>query len=192
MPGSPQKRAIQELEATKRLELTAKAQADERARTLPKAKVRYSVALGAEVAGLIASGISIEDSTLRGAVLTPGIASRIGIHPATFYEWQNRHPEFAAAVAQARDESAHRIADRMLALADAALSEPAMANAVRVAADILKWQASVRNPGSYGDRQRIDIHSSTDLGERLRRARERVIDAEPPRIEKPVQQVDHG
>lgn len=31
-----------------------------------------------------------------------------------------------------------------------------MANSVRVAADILKWQASVRNPRSYGEKRQID------------------------------------
>ena len=177
MPGSPRKRAMLESDAVKRLELTAKAQADEAAGKLPRARLRYTPTLAQEIAGMIASGIPIADSTLQGAVLSPGVARRIGIHPATFYEWQRKHPEFAEAVSLARDESSHRIADRMLALADAALSEPAMANAVRVAADILKWQAGVRNPGMYGDRQRIDIHTQSDLGERLRRARQRVIDA---------------
>ena len=64
----------------------------------------------------------------------------------------------------------------MLALAYAALAEPALANAVRVAADILKWQAGVRNPGIYGERQRIEIDTREDWGDRLRRARERVIE----------------
>jgi hypothetical protein len=186
MPGSPQKRDLQEREATKRLELTAKAQADEAAQKLPRARVRYSPTLGQEIALMIANGSPIEDSTLKGVVLSPGIASRIGIHPATFYEWQTRYPEFAEAVAHARQESSHRVADRMLALADAALAEPALANAVRVAADILKWQAAVRNPGIYGERQRIDVHTGDDLGERLRRAKERVIDMETAAPQIPI------
>ena len=176
MPGSPKKRAEREREATKRLEVTARTQADERTRELPKARIHFTPELGEHIAGLIANGVSIEDSVLNGAVLAPGIASRIGIHPATFYDWQQVHPDFAESIARARKESSHRIADRMLALADAALAEPALANAVRVAGDILKWQAQVRNPGVYGERQRIEIDVHTDLGERLRRAQERVIE----------------
>ena len=175
MPGSPKKRAEKEREAKKRLEVTARTQAEERALALPRARVRFTTELGEQIAGLIANGIPIEDSTLNGAVLTPGIGSRIGIHPSTFYEWQQQRPEFAESIARAREESGHRIADRMLALADAALAEPALANAVRVAADILKWQAGMRNPGIYGERRRIEIDVTGDLGERLRRARERVI-----------------
>lgn len=170
------KRAVKEREAKKRLEITARAQADGKALALPRARVRFTPELGNEIAGLIANGVPIEDSVLKGVVLAPGIANRIGIHPSTFYDWKQQHPEFAENIARARTESAHRIADRMLALADAALAEPALANAVRVAADILKWQAAVRNPGMYGERQRVDVHAHLeDLGDRLRRARERVI-----------------
>ncbi len=178
MPGSPIKRAEKERQAKKRLEVAARAQADERARNLPRRRVCFTPELGEHIAGLVSNGVPIEDSTLNGAVLAPGVASRIGINPSTFYDWQQQHPDFAESIARARRESAHRIADRMLALADAALAEPALANAVRVAADILKWQASVRNPGMYGERQRIELHAQTDLGDRLRRAlaRERVIE----------------
>ena len=191
MPGSPKKRAIQEREAKKRLELTAKAQADNRLQELPRARIRFTPELGEQIAGLIANGIPIEDSTLNGAVLAPGVASRIGIHPSTFYDWQQQHPDFGESIARARQESAHRIADRMLALADAALAEPTLANAVRVAADILKWQAGVRNPGIYGERQRIEIDAAPGLAEALAAARERVrviesAPAQPALLEKPA------
>jgi len=170
------KRTIKEREAKRRLEITARFQADGKALALPRARVHYTPELGDEIAGLIANGVPIEDSVLNGAVLALGVANRIGIHPSTFYDWKRQHPDFSESIARARTESAHRIADRMLALADAALAEPALANAVRVAADILKWQAAVRNPGTYGERQRVDVHAQVDdLGDRLRRARERVI-----------------
>lgn len=74
----------------------------------------------------------------------------------------------------------------MLALADAALAAPALANAVRVAGDILKWQAQVRNPGIYGERSRIDINMPLDLGERLLRAQARVIKHEAVPTTDPV------
>jgi hypothetical protein len=67
-----------------------------------------------------------------------------------------QHTELAQGIARGREESSHRIADRMLALADVAMREPAMANSCRVAADILKWQAMVRNPGAYGERTKVE------------------------------------
>ena len=77
-----------------------------------------------------------------------------------------------------RWRASNRMADRMLSLADVALSEPALANAVRVASDILKWSAMVRNRRTYGDQQRLEVNIGSDLGERLRRARSRVIEHE--------------
>ncbi|MDW8468872.1 MAG: hypothetical protein RML56_07790 [Burkholderiales bacterium] len=41
----------------------------------------------------------------------------------------------------------------MLALADLALKQPELANAIRVAADILRWQAAVRNPRAYAEQR---------------------------------------
>jgi hypothetical protein len=179
MPGAPKKRAEQERAAKKRLEVLAKAQAEEKALALPRKVVRYSPELAADIAALIASGVPIVDSTINGAVVSPGVATRMGIHPATIYEWQLRYPEFAEAVSRARQESADRVADRMLALADVALAEPAMANSVRVAADIMRWQAGVRGPHIYGERKRIEVKATADIGEQLRRAlrRERVVNA---------------
>ena len=138
--------------------------------------MKYTQALADEIIGLISNGVAVEDSVLNGAVVSQGIATRMGIHPSTFYVWQQQYDDFREGIARAREESAHRIADRMLALADVALSEPALANAVRVAADILKWQAQVRNPGVYGERQRIELNVPMDLGDKLRRARERIIE----------------
>jgi hypothetical protein len=53
----------------------------------------------------------------------------------------------------------------MLSLADVALSEPAMANAVRTSADILRWQAQVRNPNAYGERTKVEASVTTTTEE---------------------------
>lgn len=154
MAGTPKKRARLEREAKKRSEILARQQADERARNLRK-RVRFGPKLAEEIIGWIASGIPIDDSVLNGAVISPGVATRVGVSPRAIWEWQKKHSEFAQSIARARDESSHRIADRQLALADVALSEPAMANACRVAADIMRWQAQVRKPSAYGDRLEV-------------------------------------
>jgi len=175
MPGSPKKRERLVRNAVKRMQLEGEVQP---AKAAGKVRVQYTPALGAEIASLIANGVPIDDSVLNGVVLAPGVATRIGIHPSTFYEWQSKHSEFAEAIARAREESAHRIADRMLALADAALAQPALANAIRVSTEILRWQAGVRNPAIYGERKRVEIAPSREFGEQLRKAQARVVEAE--------------
>jgi hypothetical protein len=75
--GHPKKRAVKELEAKKRMEILARQQADEKTLKLPR-RVRYSSKLAEEIANLIAAGIPIEDSVLNGAVIAPGVATRLG------------------------------------------------------------------------------------------------------------------
>ena len=72
MAGSPKKRAIQERDAIKRIEVTAQLQAKEQTLEFPKARVKYTDGLGAEIVGLISNGIPIEDSVLNGAVVSSG------------------------------------------------------------------------------------------------------------------------
>jgi len=98
MAGSPKKRAIQERDAIKRIEVTAQLQAKEQTLEFPKARVKYTDGLGAEIVGLISNGIPIEDSVLNGAVVSPGNASRMGIHSSTFYQWQQLYSDFAEGI----------------------------------------------------------------------------------------------
>jgi len=178
--GSPKKRQRREREAVKRLEIISKVKAEKRARKLPRRK--YSPDIAREIVNLIASGVPIVDSTLMGVVIDKGVASQLKIHPSTIYEWQNQHPELAENIARARVESAHQLADRMLALANVALRDPVMANSVRVAGDILKWSAEVRNRFAYGESKRIELHATSELAERLRRARARTGQADGLRV----------
>ena len=146
------KRRNKEQAAIKELEILARTQADEKARLLPRSK-KYTPEIAKQIIALVSDGVPIQDSVLNGVVIAPGIATRLGIAPSTFYEWQIAYCDLADGIARARQESAHRIADRMLSLADAALAKPELANAVRVAADIQKWQAMVRNRQAYGNTQ---------------------------------------
>ena len=136
------------------MQAKAQAQSLEQADAAPRHR-KYTPELGEEIAGMVASGIAIDDAVCAGAVVMPGIATRLGIHPSTFYEWLKRYPEFSESVARAREESAHRISDKMMALADVALADPTWANACRAAADIYKWQAAVRNRAYYGDKTEV-------------------------------------
>ena len=149
MAGSPKKRARRE-QAAKEAQLRTQAENREEAAKLPR--VRYTPDLAKRACELIVSGLPIEDSVLNSVVIAQGVATRLKIHPSTFWDWQKEHTEFAENIARAREESSHRIADRIQQLADVALSDPAMANSCRVAADILKWSAMVRNRKEFGDK----------------------------------------
>lgn len=173
MAGSPKKRARKEREAAKRLQLTTMAKADERLQKLGRPST-FNQSKAEKIIELVACGVPIEDGVALGKVIKKGIASRLKVHPATIYRWQRAVPAFGEDIARARGEASHRIADRQLALADVALSDPVLANACRVAADILRWQAEIRNPHDYGEKKRLELHvSDGNLAERLRRARER-------------------
>ena len=152
MAGTPIRRARREAAAMAAIEGKALQQAKEREQAEPRPKVEYSEELRDEIAALIADGTPIDDLQVNGAVLRQGIASRIGITTRELYAWQTTYPDLADAVTKAREESADRIADRKLALADVALSDPALANAVRVAGAELEWAAKIRNRGVYGDK----------------------------------------
>jgi hypothetical protein len=87
LAGSPKKRALKEQAAQKRLEVLARQQADEKALKLPR-RVRYTSRLGEEIKALIAAGIPIEDSVLNGAVISPGVATRLGVSSRSIWDWQ--------------------------------------------------------------------------------------------------------
>jgi hypothetical protein len=167
MAGTPIKRARKEAASRARAETLSAVQAAER--NVLKDPVIYTPELAQELAALIASGVAIGDSEMGGAVIVPGIASRVGISEATLYKWQREHPELAAAIDDARIESSHRIADKILTLANVALAEPTMANACRVAGDLYKWQAAVRNPGAYSEKHELTVkrESWSDFLKRL-------------------------
>lgn len=176
MAGSPKKRSRNILEARKRQELTSHHEAVDRARS-PERRVAYSPELGAQIVELVADGIPVVDVTIAGVTISQGIASRLGISTRSFHRWQKEYPELGRSIARARHDSADLIADQILALGHAALERPEMATAIRVAGDILRWSAAVRNPGAYAEHRKLDVtvSASDDLGERLRRARERTL-----------------
>jgi hypothetical protein len=128
---------------------------------------------------MIADGTPIDDTKVGDGVVLHGVASKAGVSATTIYRWQLQRPDFAEKIKQAREESGHRHADQVQALSQLALDQPAMAQAVKVASDNLKWLAMVRNRQFYSESRRIDLEVNVgDLGERLRRAKERVIEGE--------------
>ena len=155
MAGMPKRRAKREDAARQALADKSKNLPAVSKRDLPD--TAYNEEIAEEIVGLIADGVPIDDNMVGNAVAVKGVASRVNISPRTIYRWQKNNPEFAQLISKAREESAHRFADRIASLADVALENPAMANAVRVAGEMLRWSAMVRNRHYYGDKSELAL-----------------------------------
>lgn len=71
--------------------------------------------------------------------------------------WLQDNERFRRMMDKARILQADYLADEMLLLASKVRGDPRNANAYKVAADILRWQASVRNVRKYGDKTQIEV-----------------------------------
>lgn len=106
--------------------------------------------------------IPLDDySEFPGAPERPGACTLSGVPCWAFRRWMEgengattaQGEMLRSSLARAREVAADTLADRHLHLARVALEVPWASDAVRVAADILRWQASIRKPATYSDRQ---------------------------------------
>jgi hypothetical protein len=74
----------------------------------------------------------------------------------TVYRWLDQYPSFREKYERARLLQADIHADTMMEMAADVLKNPQKASAYRVAADILQWQASMRNPKMYGNKVTVE------------------------------------
>lgn len=101
------------------------------------------------------------------------IAHELGVSPSALYQRYRGHPGYLPARllgTAARLDCAEReveVADDPLTLARA-----------REVHRTVAWRASVEHPSEWGQHQHITVEHIGDLGEKLRRARERVIEGE--------------
>lgn len=115
------------------------------------------------ILGYVEQAIPLADySEFPGAPERPGACTLAGIPYWAFARWrEGKSPwstveegeKIRAGLARARINAADTLADRHLHLARVALEAPHTSDAVRVAADILRWQASIRNRDAYGDQK---------------------------------------
>lgn len=103
---------------------------------------RYVARIADTICFHIASGKSLQQSLAAVGYLAPKIQ--------TVWKWLELHPDFREKYERARQLQADTHADRMLELGEEAINKPSSAAAYRVAIDVLKWQAEVRNRGKYG------------------------------------------
>lgn len=107
-----------------------------------KRAAHYTNRIANDICEGIVMGKSLQEALDDIGFLAPSIV--------TVYKWFDLYPEFREKYERARQLQADMQADRMLEMARSVLKEPKAATAYRVAVDILKWQAAVRDPKKYG------------------------------------------
>ena len=107
-----------------------------------KRAAHYTNRIANDICEGIVMGKSLQEALNDIGFLAPNIV--------TVYKWLDLYPEFREKYERARQLQADLQADSMLEMSRSVIKEPKAATAYRVAVDILKWQAAVRNPGKYG------------------------------------------
>jgi hypothetical protein len=120
-----------------------------------KRRVHYTRRIATELCEAVAMGCTIEKALAK-------VDCGVGRAPSlqTFYNWLEAHPEFREMYERARVIQADLQADRIMTMADEVLAKPQQAQAFKVASDILRWQAEVRNPRKYGAKVQHHIEAT--------------------------------
>lgn len=125
----------------------------------------YEPYLALEIVERVAQGELLKDICHRHSKMP---------HQQTFLKWAARVPELGQAYRAARELSAFAMEEEALQTARKTNKSPGTAQQIRAAELLinqLRWSASRRDPGSYGDKQQtqvtvpITIATSLDLGE---------------------------
>lgn len=111
-------------------------------------KAHYTIRIADRICEAIALG-----STIKAALE----AEPLGPSLATFWKWLDEYGEFREKYERARQLQADMHADDMLQCARDAVKFPKNAPAYRVAADILKWQAEIRDSKKYGTKVQHEL-----------------------------------
>lgn len=107
-----------------------------------KHRAHYVPRIANEICELVAVGKTLKQALEQVGYLAPSLN--------TVYKWLDQFPEFREKYERARQLQADVHADDMLELGQRAATDPKAAPGLKVAADILKWQAEVRNKTRYG------------------------------------------
>lgn len=116
---------------------------------MTKRKSHYTPRVAEEICTLIALGKTLRQALAEIGILAPSVQ--------TVWNWQDTKPEFAERLERARQFSADGHADMMLEMAQQVITTPSKAGAIKVASDILKWQAEIRNAKKYGSKVQHEL-----------------------------------
>lgn len=109
---------------------------------MTKRAAHYVTRTAKQICERIALGDTLQEALDHVGYLAPVIA--------TVWRWMDEHQDFRDMYERALKFQAANHADRLLELSRDVLTHPKSSNAYRVAADILKWQAAVRDPSRFG------------------------------------------
>lgn len=107
-----------------------------------KRAAHYTTRVAKDICTQIATGHTLAEALAIVGYLAPTMV--------TVWRWLDEYPEFREMYERARSLQADLHADRMLEISREVIGKPSAAAAYRVATDILKWQAEVRNKTRYG------------------------------------------
>lgn len=110
-------------------------------------KAHYNSRVANRICENLAMGDSLK-TALEKDVLAPTVQ--------TIYRWLDMYPAFREKYERARLLQADVHADTMMDMARDVVKNPQKASAYRVAADILQWQAAMRNPKMYGSKVTVE------------------------------------
>lgn len=105
-------------------------------------RAHYTVRIADQICEQIALGKTLQQALDAVGYLAPAMS--------TIWSWLEKYPDFRDKYERARLLQADIHADKMLEMSQAVVNVPNAANAYRVAIDVLKWQAEVRNKQRYG------------------------------------------
>jgi hypothetical protein len=109
-----------------------------------KRAAHYAPRIGKDICRYIALGKTLAEALKEVGYLAPSMP--------TFWRWIDEHADFREMYERARTLQADQHADRMLEISREVIDNPRAASAYKVAIDVLRWQAEVRNRSRYGSK----------------------------------------
>lgn len=105
---------------------------------MSKRRAHYCVRVANSICEKIALGFSLRNALDEVGPLAPSMP--------VFWRWLDEYPGFLEKYQRARQMQGDVLADEMLDMAKMVIDKPSLASAIRVASDILQWQAGIRDP----------------------------------------------
>lgn len=104
-------------------------------------RAHYTVRIANDICTQIALGKTLEEALKEVGYLAPSIPQ--------LWTWLDQHEDFREKYDRARQLQADMLADKTLKFVKDVLADPKAAPAYKVATDILKWHAAIRNRKVY-------------------------------------------
>lgn len=121
---------------------------------MTKRAAHYASRIAKDICRHIAMGKTLDEALKEVGYLAPTMP--------TVWRWLDEYPEFRDMYERARTLQADVHADKMLEMSREVITKPTVAAAYRVAIDVLKWQAEVRNRSKYSTKGTEEVKRPMD------------------------------